>query len=58
MFNVSMKTFPRTTLCGGARIADGKLHLSGPKAFLVAERSLDPNEPNPAATPTPRPASQ
>jgi len=53
----SIKTFPRTTLCGGARIADGKLHLSGAKAFLIAQRAFDPKEPNPATKPAPRPAN-
>jgi hypothetical protein len=31
-----MKTFPPGTLCGGARIADGKLWLNGTDAYMTA----------------------
>jgi sucrose-6-phosphate hydrolase SacC (GH32 family) len=33
-----MKAFPTTTLFGDARIADGKLHLDKPGAFLLASQ--------------------
>ena len=32
----AMKRFPTTTLVGDARIADGKLHLEGKEAYLMA----------------------
>ena len=33
----SMKTFPAGQLCGGARIADGKLYLNGKDAYVISE---------------------
>ena len=33
-----MKTFPTTTLLGEARLADGRLHLDKPGAFLMASK--------------------
>ncbi|MBM4039024.1 MAG: hypothetical protein FJ290_10980 [Planctomycetes bacterium] len=33
----TMGTFPTGKLCGGARIADGKLHLNGKDAYMIAE---------------------
>ena len=35
----SMRTFPPGKLCGGARIADGKLHLNGRDAYMISETS-------------------
>ncbi|NQT53033.1 glycoside hydrolase family 32 protein, partial [bacterium] len=35
----AMGAFPATTLVGDARIADGKLHLGGQGAYLVASRT-------------------
>jgi len=35
--NDSMKAFPPGQLCGGARIADGKLHLNGSDAYMISE---------------------
>jgi hypothetical protein len=40
-----MKNFPASRLCGGARIEQGKLHLDGRDAYLIAE------PPPPPATP-------
>ena len=33
----SMGTFPAGQLCGGARIADGRLHLNGSDAYMISE---------------------
>jgi len=33
----SMKTFPHGRLCGGARIADGRLYLNGKDAYVISE---------------------
>ncbi len=33
----AMGTFPAGELCGGARIADGKLHLNGKDAYMISE---------------------
>ena len=35
--NDAVGTFPKGRLCGGARIADGKLHLSGKGAYMISE---------------------
>ena len=43
-----MKTFPTSTLFGDARVADGKLHLDKPGAFLLASQVTA--EPGQAAT--------
>jgi hypothetical protein len=36
--NDAMKAFPPGELCGGARIAGGKLHLNGKDAYMISER--------------------
>jgi hypothetical protein len=36
----AMGTFPRGQLCGGARIADGKLHLNGSDAYMISESTI------------------
>jgi hypothetical protein len=37
--NDAMGNFPKGVLCGGARIADGKLHLNGVDAYMISEPS-------------------
>jgi hypothetical protein len=37
--NDAMGNFPRGVLCGGARIAEGRLHLNGVDAYAISEPS-------------------
>jgi hypothetical protein len=41
----AMRTFPPGQLCGGAKIAGGKLLLNGTDAYMVAARPLQPAPP-------------
>ena len=40
----SMGTFPAGQLCGGARIAGGKLHLDGRDAYMISESASSDNQ--------------